>query len=643
MEKPMKRAIFALGLIALISGPFMVAANQETIIGIDLGTTYSVVAVYENGKVEIIPNDQGNRITPSYVAFTGEERLVGDAAKNQISMNPANTIFDVKRLIGRRASDPDVLKETPFFPFKVLNQNDQNVIEVETAPGVSQTFKPEQISAFVLEKMKATAEAYLGRPVAKAVVTVPAYFNDEQRRATKDAGTIAGLEVVRIINEPTAAALAYGLDKSTNTATEKNVIVFDLGGGTFDVSLLTIDSGVFEVLATNGDTHLGGEDFDHRVMDHFIKLYKKKTGNDIRGDKRAMAKLRRECEKAKRSLSAVHSAKIEIEALFNGEDFSEELTRAKFEGLNADLFKKTMIPVQKVLDDAGMTKAEIDEIVLVGGSTRIPKIQQLVKEFFGKEPAKGINQDEAVACGAAIQGAVLGGYTVEDGILVIDTAPLTLAIETVGNIMSPIIPRNMPIPVKRSQIFSTASDNQQTVTIAVYEGERPMTKDNNLLDKFDLTGIPPAPRGQPQIEVTFEIDTNGILKVTAEEKGTGKKEEITINEHSNRLSQAEIEEMIRIAEEQKEKDELLKARVVAKTELESYVYSRENHFGTNEEAAANISPENLETINNAIAETIGWIDSNPGASTDELINAKTKLEEIIEPLATQDQNVHDEM
>jgi len=637
----MKRAIFGLGLIALIAGPVMVAANQETIIGIDLGTTYSVVAVYENGKVEIIPNDQGNRITPSYVAFTGEERLVGDAAKNKISMNPANTIFDVKRLIGRRASDPDVLKETPFFPFKVLNQNDQNVIEVETAPGVSQTFKPEQISAFVLEKMKETAEAYLGRPVAKAVITVPAYFNDEQRRATKDAGTIAGLEVVRIINEPTAAALAYGLDKSTNTATEKNVIVFDLGGGTFDVSLLTIDSGVFEVLATNGDTHLGGEDFDHRVMDHFIKLYKKKTGNDIRGDKRAMAKLRRECEKAKRSLSAVHSAKIEIEALFNGEDFSEELTRAKFEGLNADLFKKTMIPVQKVLEDAGMTKTEIDEIVLVGGSTRIPKIQQLVKEFFGKEPAKGINQDEAVAYGAAIQGAVLGGYTVEDGILVIDTAPLTLAIETVGNIMSPIIPRNTPIPVKRSQIFSTASDNQQTVTIAVYEGERPMTKDNNLLDKFDLTGIPPAPRGQPQIEVTFEIDTNGILKVTAEEKGTGKKEEITINEHSNRLSQTEIEEMIRIAEEQKEKDELLKARVVAKTELESYVYSRKNHFATNEEAAANISPENLETINTAIEETIEWIESNPGASTDELINAKTKLEEIIEPLATQ--NVHDEM
>lgn len=640
----MERATFALGLIALFAGPFMVAANQETIIGIDLGTTYSVVAVYENGKVEIIPNDQGNRITPSYVAFTGEERLVGDAAKNQISMNPANTIFDVKRLIGRRASDPDVLTETKFLPFTVLNQNDQNVIEVETAPGVTQKFKPEQISAFVLEKMKETAEAYLGRPVAKAVVTVPAYFNDEQRRATKDAGTIAGLEVVRIINEPTAAALAYGLDKSTNTATEKNVIVFDLGGGTFDVSLLTIDSGVFEVLATNGDTHLGGEDFDHRVMDHFIKLYKKKTGNDIRSDKRAMAKLRRECEKAKRSLSAVHSAKIEIEAFFNGEDFSEELTRAKFEGLNADLFKKTMVPVQKVLEDAGMTKAEIDEIVLVGGSTRIPKIQQLVKEFFGKEPAKGVNQDEAVAYGAAVQGAVLGGYTVnDDQVLVIDTAPLTLAIETVGNIMSAIIPRNSPIPVKRSQIFSTASDNQQTVTIAVFEGERPMTKDNNLLGKFDLTGIPPAQRGQPQIEVTFEIDTNGILKVTAEEKGTGKKEAITINEDSHRLSQEEIDRMIADMEAFKEEDEMAKARVVAKTELESYVYSRKNHFATNEEAAANILPENLETINNAIEETIGWIDSNPLASTDELINEKTKLEEIIEPLASQDQNVHDEM
>ena len=547
-------------------------------------------------------------------------------------MNPSNTIFDVKRLIGRRASDPEVIKEKLYFPFTVLNKNDQNVIEVETSPGVSQQFKPEQISAFVLGKMKETAEAFLGRPVAKAVVTVPAYFNDEQRRATKDAGTIAGLEVIRIINEPTAAALAYGLDKS-NTGTEKNVIVFDLGGGTFDVSLLTIDSGVFEVLATNGDTHLGGEDFDHRVMDHFIKLYKKKTGNDIRNDKRAMAKLRRECEKAKRSLSSVHSAKIEIEAFFNGQDFSEELTRAKFEGLNADLFKKTMLPVQKVLEDAGMTKGEIDEVVLVGGSTRIPKIQQLVKEFFGKEPAKGINQDEAVAYGAAIQGAVLGGVMAEPP-LVIDTAPLTLAIQTVGDLMAPIIPRNTPIPVKRSQIFSTASENQQCVTIAVYEGERKMCKDNNLLGKFDLCGIPPAPRGQPQIEVTFEIDTDGILKVSAEEKGTGKKEAITINEHSNRLTPEEIEKMIVAGEEWAEADALAKARVDAKNEFESYTYGRKNHFAKSEE---NILAEDLETINMAIEEAIDWLEVNPEASAEEFQEAKVKLENVIEPLVGQDQ------
>ena len=546
-------------------------------------------------------------------------------------------MFDIKRLIGRRASDPEVAKEIKFLPFKVLNKNDQNVIEVETSPGVSQQFKPEQISAFVLGKMKETAEAFLGRPVAKAVVTVPAYFNDEQRRATKDAGTIAGLDVVRIINEPTAAALAYGLDKSANDGKEKNVLVFDLGGGTFDVSLLTIDSGVFEVLATNGDTHLGGEDFDHRVMDHFMKLYKKKTGNDIRKDKRAMAKLRRECEKAKRSLSSVHSAKIEIESFYNGDDFSETLTRAKFEELNADLFKKTMTPVQKVLQDADMTKSEIDEIVLVGGSTRIPKIQQMVKEFFGKEPAKGINQDEAVAYGAAIQGGVLGGKMSEPPI-VIDTAPLTLAIETVGNVMAPIIPRNTPIPVKRSKVFSTAADNQERVTIAIFEGERPMTKDNNLLDKFDLNGIPPAPRGQPQIEVTFEIDTDGILKVSAEEKGTGKKEAITISEHSKRLTPEEIEKMILDHEENREKDELEKARVVAKNELESYAYSRKNQFSKSE----NLSPEDLENINSEIEETLAWLDSNSGASTEEYQEAKAKLEDVIEPFVAQN-NDRDEL
>jgi len=603
-----------------------------TVIGIDLGTTYSCVGVYKAGRVEIIANDQGNRITPSYVAFTQEgERLIGDSAKNQLTQNPTNTIFDAKRLIGRLYKDQAVQSDKKFFPFKVIEKQTKPYVEVQV-DGKAQSFSPEEISAMVLTKMKKTAEEYLGKDVTHAVVTVPAYFNDAQRAATKDAGIIAGLTIMRIINEPTAAAIAYGLDKDKEG--EKNVLVFDLGGGTFDVSLLTIDSGVFEVLSTNGDTHLGGEDFDQRVMDHFMKLYKKKYGKDIRKDNRAVQKLRREVEKAKRALSATHSARIEIESFYDGEDFSETLTRAKFEELNNDLFRGTLKPVQKVMEDGEMKKNEIDEIVLVGGSTRIPKIQQLVKEFFnGKEPSKGINPDEAVAYGAAVQAGVLSGEGDAEGIVLLDVCPLTLGIETVGGIMSKIIPRNSVVPTKKSQIFSTAADNQETVSIQIYEGERPMTKDNHLLGKFDLTGIPPAARGVPQLEVTFEIDVNGILRVSAEDKGTGNKEKIEIKNDANRLTPEEIEEMLAKADMMKEEDEKVAKRATAKVELESYVYRLKNEVADEEKLGGKLDDEEKETINDGIESTIEWLDENgETADAEEITEMKEKLLKIVQPI-----------
>jgi len=628
----MKFSYFVLALLVAIN---MAHADEEskdlgTVIGIDLGTTYSCVGVYQNGRVEIIANDQGNRITPSYVAFTSEgDRLIGDAAKNQLTSNPENTIFDAKRLIGRTYADKGVQSDLKYFPFKVKKVNDKPYIEV-SVKGEKKKFAAEEISAMVLSKMKEIAEAYLGKSVTHAVVTVPAYFTDGQRQATKDAGTISGLNVMRIINEPTAAAIAYGLDKKEG---EKNILVFDLGGGTFDVSLLTIDNGVFEVIATNGDTHLGGEDFDQRVMDYFMKLYKKKKGKDVRSDNRAVQKLRREVEKAKRALSSQQTTRVEIESFYNGEDFSETLTRAKFEELCMDLFRSTLKPVKKVLEDSDLSKKEVDEVVMVGGSTRIPKIQNLVKEFFnGKEPNRGINPDEAVAYGAAVQAGVLGGESTTADLVLLDVCPLTLGIETVGGVMTKLIARNSVVPTKKSQIFSTASDNQPTVTINVLEGERAMVKDNHHLGKFDLTGIPPAPRGVPQIEVTFEIDVNGILRVSAEDKGTGNKEKITINNDDKRLSKEDIERMVQDAEKFATEDQKLKERVDARNELEGYAYSLKNQVADKEKLGAKLSDDDKAAINKAVDETISWLGSNPEAEKEDLEAQKKKLEEVSHPI-----------